>query len=128
LFFLLDFDKEAVRLNMELKSLRLTLHVRQPTRGLFRQGCVRQERGDDEVNVELKLRASLAKYAPDTPGRQGTVVIEIPEGKTIGEMLEGLRVPLESVKLVFLNGIHSDMNQSLREGDRVGVFPPVAGG
>jgi sulfur-carrier protein len=80
------------------------------------------------VKLELRLCASLAKYAPDTPGRQGTILIEIPEGKTIGEMLEGLRVPLESVKLVFLNGIHSDMNQPLKEGDRVGVFPPVAGG
>jgi molybdopterin converting factor small subunit len=54
--------------------------------------------------------------------------MEIAEGKTIGEMLEGLKVPLESVKLVFLNGLHSDMNQTLRDGDRVGVFPPVAGG
>jgi len=80
------------------------------------------------LKVELKLCASLAKYAPETPGSQGTVVIELPEGKTIGEMLKGVKVPLESVKLVFLNGVHSDMNQPLREGDRVGVFPPVAGG
>jgi molybdopterin synthase sulfur carrier subunit len=80
------------------------------------------------LKVELKLCASLAKYAPETPGSQGTVVLEVPEGKTIGKMLKGLKVPLESVKLVFLNGVHSDMNQPLREGDRVGVFPPVAGG
>jgi sulfur-carrier protein len=80
------------------------------------------------LKVELKLCASLAKYAPETPGSQGTVVIELPEGKTVGEMLKGLKVPLESVKLVFLNGVHSDMNQPLSEGDRVGVFPPVAGG
>ncbi len=80
------------------------------------------------MKVELKLCASLAKYAPETPVSQGTVVIELHEGKTIGEMLRGLKVPLDSVKLVFLNGVHSDMNQRLREGDRVGVFPPVAGG
>ncbi len=80
------------------------------------------------MKVELKLCASLAKYATDTPGREGTVLMEVSEGKTIGEMLKGLKVPLESVKLVFLNGVHSDMNQPLREGDRVGVFPPVAGG
>jgi molybdopterin synthase sulfur carrier subunit len=80
------------------------------------------------LKVELKLCASLGKYAPKTPGSQGTVVIDLPEGKTIGEMLKGVKVPLESVKLVFLNGVHSDMNQPLREGDRVGVFPPVAGG
>lgn len=80
------------------------------------------------MKVELKLCASLAKYTPSAPGRGGTVSMEIAEGKTIGEMLDGLKVPLESVKLVFLNGLHSDMNQTLRDGDRVGVFPPVAGG
>jgi molybdopterin synthase sulfur carrier subunit len=80
------------------------------------------------MKVEIKLCASLAKYAPDKPGSQGTVSINVPEGKTIGEMLEGLKVPLEFVKIVFLNGVHSDMNQPLKEGDRVGVFPPVAGG
>jgi len=80
------------------------------------------------VKVELKLCASLARYAPEAPGKEGTICMEVSEGKTIGEMLEGLNVPLKSVKIVFLNGIHSDMNQILREGDRVGVFPPVAGG
>ena len=80
------------------------------------------------MRVEVKLCASLARYAPETPGKEGTVLVEVSEGKTIGEMLKGLKVPLESVKLVFLNGVHSDMNQPLREGDRVGVFPPVAGG
>ena len=80
------------------------------------------------MRVELKLCASLARYAPETPGTAGTVLMEVSEGKTIGEILKGLKVPLESVKLVFLNGVHSELNQPLREGDRVGVFPPVAGG
>lgn len=80
------------------------------------------------MKVEIKLCASLAKHAPDKPGSQGTVSIDVPEGKTIGEMLEGLKVPLQFVKLVFLNGVHSDLHHTLKEGDRVGVFPPVAGG
>jgi sulfur-carrier protein len=88
----------------------------------------RSNGGDHDVKVELKLCASLARYAPETRGKEGTVSMEVKEGKTIGDMLKGLKVPLESVKIVFLNGIHSDMNQPLKEGDRVGVFPPVAGG
>jgi molybdopterin synthase sulfur carrier subunit len=91
-------------------------------------GFPKHQSEDDALRVELKLCASLARFAPKKPGKEGTVLMEIPEGKTIGEMLSGLKVPLTSVKLVFLNGVHSDMNQALREGDRVGVFPPVAGG
>jgi len=98
-----------------------------PLSGVFvRPAC--STGGDHGVKVEVKMCASLARYAPETPSTQGTVMMEIPEGQTIGDMLKGLNVPLESVKLVFLNGIHSDMDQPLREGDRVGVFPPVAGG
>jgi molybdopterin converting factor small subunit len=37
-------------------------------------------------------------------------------------------VPLETVKLIFLNGIHAKDNEVLKDGDRLGVFPPVAGG
>jgi len=30
--------------------------------------------------------------------------------------------------MIFLNGLHATGDEVLREGDRVGVFPPVAGG
>jgi molybdopterin converting factor small subunit len=35
---------------------------------------------------------------------------------------------MDKVKIIFLNGIHASGEETLREGDRVGVFPPVAGG
>jgi molybdopterin converting factor small subunit len=46
----------------------------------------------------------------------------------VGECLRALQVPADTVKLIFLNGIHAQADQILKEGDRVGVFPPVAGG
>jgi molybdopterin converting factor small subunit len=54
--------------------------------------------------------------------------LEVAEGTTVKALLENLRVPLETVKLIFLNGIHARENEVLKEGDRLGVFPPVAGG
>ena len=74
------------------------------------------------MKVELNLYASLARIVP----RSGP--LEVGEDTTILGLLRRLDVPLDKVKIIFLNGIHASGNETLCEGDRVGVFPPVAGG
>jgi molybdopterin converting factor small subunit len=39
-----------------------------------------------------------------------------------------LNIPSDQIKLVFLNGEHVDPDAVLKEGSRLGVFPPVGGG
>ncbi len=74
------------------------------------------------MKVELNLYASLARFVP----RTGPVEID---GKTtILGLLRSLDVPLDKVKIIFLNGIHASGEETLSDGDRIGVFPPVAGG
>jgi molybdopterin synthase sulfur carrier subunit len=78
------------------------------------------------MRIELKLYASLSRYMPEEWRDSPTV--EANEGITVKGLLETMKVPPEAVKLVFLNGLHAKGDEVLREGDRVGVFPPVAGG
>jgi molybdopterin converting factor small subunit len=79
------------------------------------------------MRIELRLYASLGKYLPEE--REGnSCTLEVPAGTTIGELFHRLRVPPDSPKIIFLNGIHARGDEALREGDRVGAFPPVAGG
>jgi len=80
------------------------------------------------MKVELKLYASLGKYMPKVLLEKKHAYLEIGEGTTIKALLEDLKVPIETVKLIFLNGIHAKNNEVLKDGDRLGVFPPVAGG
>ena len=80
------------------------------------------------MKVEINLFASLARYMRDKTGSQGGRVLEVGEGTTIIDILTQMEVPLEKVKILFLNGIHATGDEVLKEGDRVGVFPPVAGG
>jgi molybdopterin converting factor small subunit len=54
--------------------------------------------------------------------------MEIDGETTILGLLRRLDVPMDKVKIIFLNGIHASGQESLKEGDRIGVFPPVAGG
>jgi molybdopterin converting factor small subunit len=82
----------------------------------------------DIMKIKLKLYASLARFVPDEKGGSAGSVMEVDDKSTISEVLEALKVPADAVKLIFLNGIHAKGDQILKEGDRVGVFPPVAGG
>ena len=74
------------------------------------------------MKIELNLYASLARFVPRTGP------MEIDGETTILGLLRRLDVPMEKVKIIFLNGIHASGQESLKEGDRIGVFPPVAGG
>jgi sulfur carrier protein ThiS len=54
--------------------------------------------------------------------------MEVSNGTTIRGLLKQLKVPKKQIKVIFLNGIHAKDGDILKEGDRVGIFPAVAGG
>jgi molybdopterin converting factor small subunit len=74
-------------------------------------------------HVQIKLFASLQSHTP--PGGDQ---FPIASGQTVEDLLTRLGVPLSEVKLVFVNGVRAEKNTTLKDGDRVGVFPPVGGG
>lgn len=80
------------------------------------------------MRIEVRLYASLERYMRGEKGSTSFQYVEAAEGATVGDILQMVRVPAEAVKLIFVNSIHARMDQVLREGDRMGVFPPVAGG
>ena len=79
------------------------------------------------MKIELKLYASLTPYMPEKTG-ENLHLVEITEGITIGQFLENLKIPNGAVRIIFLNGVHARADEILKEGDRLGVFPPLAGG
>ncbi len=82
------------------------------------------------VTVTLKLFASLGVHLP--PGaREHAVQVEIPQGTSIGELLDRFGVPPEQRHLVLRNGVFvspAGRAEPLHAGDSVAVWPPVAGG
>lgn len=80
------------------------------------------------MKVELNLFASLARYARDKTGSHGHYMMDVPDGTTIMALLNSLELPIDKIRMIFLNGLHAAGDEVLKEGDRVGVFPPVAGG
>ncbi len=85
------------------------------------------------MKVVLKLFASLTDYLPQKGReRDHAVDVEVPPGATIASVIERYGLPPRSVHLVLVNGIYVEprarATRTLREGDHLAIWPPVAGG
>lgn len=84
------------------------------------------------MRITLKLFASLASYLPPNKKNGIEADIVVPEGSTIGEMIELFKIPSKSAHLVMVNGVYINPDQRLsyvlKESDALAICPPVAGG
>lgn len=83
---------------------------------------------DSVINIEIKLFANLREYNPEEPGGKEAVEYEIAEGSTIEDLYRELEIPEDHVKMNFVNNLKKKKDYELQDGDRVAVFPPIAGG
>lgn len=79
------------------------------------------------MKISLNLFANLAALLP-TGSKGHSCSFECSDGLTMEQLLTELKIPENVPKLVFINGLHAKKNQVLIDGDRVAVFPPIAGG
>jgi molybdopterin converting factor small subunit len=79
------------------------------------------------MEIEVKLFATLRDYLPKGSTRF-SCKMEIEGGTQVQEILEKLKIPEEFPKIILVNGVHGKKEQTLKEGDVLSVFPPVAGG
>ncbi len=75
----------------------------------------------------MLLYASLGKLSPDKrPGSPFNVDLE--SGATVGDALDKTAIPRTIPLIIFVNGRHSRLDGALQDGDRLALFPPIAGG
>jgi len=73
------------------------------------------------VTVYVKLMGSLLTYAPQSQSE--LIQASLKDGSTVWEAIQSLRIPKERVKLILVNHTGGLLNQPLKEGDRVSLFP-----
>ncbi|MRR13577.1 MoaD/ThiS family protein [bacterium] len=78
------------------------------------------------MKVDIALFASLSGFHTE-PGTERTRTYELAEGTTIAQVIELLDLP-DQPRIVFVNGRHADETAELHAGERLAIFPPVAGG
>jgi len=79
------------------------------------------------IAVEVRLFASLRKYWPNL-GIGECFIMTLDDKGELGALLNKLKVPKEEVAIIMVNGKSEKESYILRGGDRIGLFPPIAGG
>jgi len=84
------------------------------------------------MKITLKLFASLTDYLP-AQARSGNIVeLDVAPDSSISQIIEPFGLPPKMVHLVLVNGAYVEpsqrLTQTLREGDVLAIWPPIAGG
>lgn len=78
------------------------------------------------MRIDVALFASLSGCHSE-PGQGRTRAYELEPGATIDDVIAMLGLP-DQPRIVFVNGRHAEESSELHEGERLAIFPPVAGG
>jgi sulfur carrier protein ThiS len=82
------------------------------------------------MEVEVKLYAALRRYRPTSaPGApHHPFTLSLPAEATIATLVTQLGIPEGMIQAAAVNDEAVEPSLTLRNGDRIGLFPPTAGG
>jgi len=76
----------------------------------------------------INIKVTVRLFATLRQGRFKEQVFNYDEGTTVADVIEQLSIPHKELGIVFLNGKHTELEQTLRDTDILSIFPPVGGG
>ena len=72
--------------------------------------------------LKIKLFASLQKFNPEQEE------VELDDGTTVLDLIERMGISRSEVAIVLVDGRHAKLEQQLHDGEKLSLFPPIAGG
>ena len=61
-------------------------------------------------------------------GRFDDKELQFPQGSSLADLMEYLKIPEKESKVLLLNGLSASVEDKLNDADVVAVFPVIAGG
>ncbi len=84
------------------------------------------------MRITFKLFASLTDYLPPQARDSNLIQLDVAPGASISQIIEPFGLPSKMVHLVLVNGTYIEpekrLTHTLREGDVLAIWPPIAGG
>lgn len=74
------------------------------------------------MKAKIKLFATLQK------GRFDISDFELDEGTSVSDVVRMIKIDEKDAAIIFINGIHGDLDSVIKSGDEVAIFPPIGGG
>ena len=84
------------------------------------------------MKITFKLFATLTDYLPAHARTSNVVQLDVPADASVSQIIEPFGLPPKLVHLVLVNGVFvapaQRLTRTLREGDTLAIWPPIAGG
>jgi len=79
------------------------------------------------ITVQVRLYATLRDQFPGLAVGEA-MAVTLPDEATVGQLIRHLSLPDDQVKVLFVNHVVRGVDHQLKDGDTIGIFPPVGGG
>ena len=79
------------------------------------------------MEITVALYATLIRYNPEGSGNQ-PFSVQLPAGATVKDLLSHLGIAEGEAKQFFIRHKSQPADYQLEEGERVAIFPAIAGG
>ncbi|MDP2823998.1 MAG: MoaD/ThiS family protein [Sulfuritalea sp.] len=84
------------------------------------------------MRITFKLFATLQDYLPVEAKKTNALTLEVAEASTVAQIIERFSLPQKLVHLVLIDGSFvppaERAGRTLKEGETLAIWPPVAGG
>jgi molybdopterin converting factor small subunit len=81
------------------------------------------------ISITVKIHHGFKKFLPAGMKTGDPFEISLEENTALGDLLrDKIKLPVDMPKLILINGLHSKEQQTLKDGDKVSLFMPMAGG
>jgi len=77
------------------------------------------------MKVKVELQAYLEQYSPNG---NDLFDYEVPDGARVLDLVTKLGIPGDLASVIIVSDQNTDPSYALKEGDRVILIPPLAGG
>jgi len=76
----------------------------------------------------MYMKLSVKLFATLREGRGKQLDVEIDNGLSVLKVIEKLGIKKNDVSIILVNGINTNVDAVLSDGDTLSLFPPIGGG
>jgi molybdopterin converting factor small subunit len=81
------------------------------------------------ISVTIKIHHGFKQFLPAGIKTGDPFDVSVENNTAVGDLLrDKIKLPSDMPKMILINGLHSKNQQKLKDGDKVSLFMPMAGG
>ena len=77
------------------------------------------------MKIRIAAFGAMRQYVADRSGRSE---LDVPEGSSVGDVVDALGAPRRLIFAVLVDGLQSDLAAPVHPGAEITLMPPFAGG